>query len=377
MRRLMLLLPLVGCDPEPVPEPPEETGVEETGEVEEPPVDISSDVATIKGDRVLGMVAALADAERVRAVGAAGERQRGGDAQVTPDDVFHFGSITKVYTALLVARLVDAGELSWDLTLGEVFSDTHPDWSDVSLKMLLRHEGGATGSIGRDFSTLWSDLYAEGDSDLLASRARFASILLAEPPSQSPGTVVYSNAGFMLVGAAIEARRGVTWEEDVTAWVLEPLGQTGCIFGPPQGDQPWGHDSRTGAPKDPSDATSDNPPALGPAGTLACPVSQLAGLGQVYLRASAGDTSFVSAESYETLTTANAVGYVPGMIRSDSQPWAGGPAFAMTGSNTFWLSMLWIAPGVERTYAVISNEATSAAEAANNDAILFLIDAPL
>ena len=363
---------MMGC-PKPMPTTPEATDTDLPAAAPTW-VEFSEELASIKGNRAPGMVAAAADASEVIALGAAGRRQRGQDGMVMPDDLFHLGSITKVYTALLVARLVDAGELSWDLQLGEVFNDIHPDWDAVTLQMLLRHEGGATPSIATDFTPLWTQMFNEGDSDVQATRATFAATVLAEAPTQAPGTVAYSNAGVMLVGAAIEAKRGVAWEDDLSAWVLEPLGQTDCVFGPPMGEHPWGHDAASGSPIDPTDIGADNPPALGPAGTLACSIRSLAELGQVYLKATAGDTSFLTADSLDVLTTANEAGFVPGMVRDDNQPWANGPTFVMNGSNTFWFSTIWMAPGIDRTYAVISNRATQEAMAANNDAVLFMLE---
>src|SRR5262249_16269393 len=41
-------------------------------------------------------------------------------APATVDDLWHVGSMTKSMTATLVARLVDAGELTWDTTVGSL-----------------------------------------------------------------------------------------------------------------------------------------------------------------------------------------------------------------------------------------------------------------
>ena len=33
-----------------------------------------------------------------------------------------------------------------------------------------------------------------------------------------------------------------------------------------------------------------------------------------------------------------------GWIIADGQPWAGGPAFTHSGSNTMWMAVAWLAP---------------------------------
>src|SRR4051794_5116389 len=56
--------------------------------------------AVVRGDRVVGAA-------------AVGVRELGKEAKVMLDDRFHIGSCTKTMTAMLIARLVDQGKLTW------------------------------------------------------------------------------------------------------------------------------------------------------------------------------------------------------------------------------------------------------------------------
>ena len=63
----------------------------------------------IKRYDIPGMAVAVLDGERVIESAAVGVRVRGGEEQVTLDDLWHLGSCTKAMTATLAARLVEAG----------------------------------------------------------------------------------------------------------------------------------------------------------------------------------------------------------------------------------------------------------------------------
>ena len=82
----------------------------------------------------------------VTAFGVAGVRKRGTKSRATPNDLWHLGSNTKAMTATLVARLIEQGQLSWDTTVADVFSDKdfeiHPDFRGVTLLQLLSHRAG-------------------------------------------------------------------------------------------------------------------------------------------------------------------------------------------------------------------------------------------
>ena len=75
-----------------------------------------------------------------------GERKTGSKVLLTVNDHWHIGSVTKSITATMIARLVEQGQLDWDTSITEIFSDSDdidPAWSDVTLAHLLTHTSGA------------------------------------------------------------------------------------------------------------------------------------------------------------------------------------------------------------------------------------------
>ena len=57
------------------------------------------------------------------------------------------------------------------------------------------------------------------------ARAKFVHAILAKPPAQKPGTFVYSNAGYMIAGAMLEAKSGKRWEQLMRTELFAKLGE--------------------------------------------------------------------------------------------------------------------------------------------------------
>jgi CubicO group peptidase (beta-lactamase class C family) len=94
------------------------------------------------------------------------------------------------------------------------------------------------------------------------------------PPAAKAGDFAYSKIGFIIVGAIAEARTGKSWEDLIREQIFTQLGIKSAGFGPPgtpgKLDQPCGHEEKAGklVALDPASADADNPPVLGPAGTI-------------------------------------------------------------------------------------------------------------
>ncbi len=277
------------------------------------------------------------------ALAVAGLRRAGEAAEVAEGDLWHIGSLTKSMTATLAARMVEAGRIGWDSRIGEVLGDAHPGmsdaWRQVTLEDLLRHASGMRANPG-----LLARL-RQGD----VPRADYVAAMLAGGPVGPQGGFLYSNAGYVVAGAMLEAVGGAPWEELVAAEVFGPLGMTSAGVGPPEGDQPQGHRGGVfgGLRPVPPGPRADNIPALGPAGR----VHLSAGDMLAYLRAHlVGDPGYLSAESWARLHRAEGPGdYALGWVDLDG-------VLRHSGSNTMWFAQmrLYRAEGVAVFVAVNS-----------------------
>lgn len=320
------------------------------------------------------LAAGVYDADHALAEGAVGLRALDQpDAPVTVDDRWHLGSDTKAMTATLLARLVDRATLRWDTTLAEAFpaeaAAMQPAYRAVTLEQLLQHRGGVVGDL-LAHPAIWNALWTSR-APLIEQRRDFVARVLALPAEVPAGTYLYSNAGYMLVGAAIERATGQSWEDLMRAEVFTPLQMTSCGFGAPATvdttDAPWGHRTvgTTNTPVAPGPA-ADNPAALGPAGTVHCSLRDWARFAQMHLRGANGvATPYLSTASFTRLHTAPANGdYALGWGVA-SRPWAGAlPALTHQGSNTMFLCSVWVVPSRGRVLLVATNAADARASAA-------------
>jgi CubicO group peptidase (beta-lactamase class C family) len=261
----------------------------------------------------------------------AGQRRAGDPAPVAEDDLWHIGSLTKSMTATLAARLVERGAIGWDSTIGAVLDGVHPDmapaWRDVTLEELLRHASGMRANPGL-LARLWQGA---------VPRQAYVAARLREAPVGPRGGFLYSNAGYVVAGAMLEAAGGAPWERLIAAEVFAPLGLVRAGFGPPEGDQPQGHRGGIfgGLRPVPPGPRADNIPALGPAGRVHLTAAEMLRFLRAHLVA---DPDYLSAESWVRLHRPAGPGaYALGWAEMDG-------VLRHSGSNTLWFAQMRLYP---------------------------------
>ncbi len=319
---------------------------------------------------VPGIAAAVIDGSGVLAIGASGLRRVDESAALTVDDAFHLGSDTKAMTALLVALLVEEGALKWDTTMQDVFGDDaaaiSPDFQEVTLTQLLRHRAG----VAADLTHLEPGLTQRLEPIAPEQRRRAVAMeTLAQKARFTPGSSFeYSNFGYVVVGAAIERATGNTWEAEMKARIFDPLGMNSCGFGPTAAgdarDQPWAHADRgdSFAPVE-----FDNPPFLGPAGTVHCNLADWGKFAAVFFEGA----NFATADSVDRLTSPvpksdnRGGGYALGWAVPDDDAF-GLPVLTHDGSNTFNYASIIVMPTLSAAVLVAVN---AGGERAQNAAV--------
>jgi len=336
-------------------------------------IDLKEVLAPVVSSNPLPALAAIVfDDQKVIASGAVGVRKFGDPTLVTIEDSFHLGSCTKAMTATLAARIVERGEISWTTTVKEALGLQNVDSAleNITLLELMSHTAGMPASLKNQTPGLWKNLYkgiaynmtwqkgAKGRAD----RLKVAELLFSATPAQAVGSYKYSNAGFMIAGAMLEAATDTEWEDLMRTELFKPLGMKNCGFGPAarpdKVDQPWPHKLGNDKPllvtpliRAPE--SWDNPRSLGPAGTVSCTISDWAKFGQLHL-GDGGD--YISTESMSKLhevrnaSARSALGWF-----SYKRSWAGGTALTHTGSNLFNFAIVWIAPTKKKGVMVATN----------------------
>lgn len=145
---------------------------------------------------------------------------------VNGDTVFGIASITKLFTAVLLAEMVRRGELGLDDPAARhlgAHAGSMPSRDDrpVTLADLATHTSGLPLRPSNLVSQDPDNKYDGYTPEML-----YAFLASYELP-RAPGTgYEYSNVGYGLLGQVLAARSGKSYERLVSATIIEPLGMT-------------------------------------------------------------------------------------------------------------------------------------------------------
>lgn len=303
---------------------------------------------------------------KVVAASAAGHRRAGANRRVTRDDTFLLCSVSKSFTATLIARLVDQGKLRWDTTLAEAFpalaGEMKPPYRKVTLDMLLAHTSG----IGYHTKPSEKELERQGRT-VAARRLAFTRHILDSKPAYPPGTKHLYGTGPTVAAAAAEAATGHGYEEMLRRQVLGPLGLTTAGFGPTASpdklDGPWEHKFHDGryAPVEPNPSLRLR--VRSPVGAgLHCSIIDLARFAAVHLDGARGRSKYLRRETFEKLFTPVAPTHNSGLgfFRHKAKGLKG-DILTHNGGNGASCSVFMIAPDENVAACVLINAGNEAA----------------
>jgi CubicO group peptidase (beta-lactamase class C family) len=133
---------------------------------------------------------------------------------------FRIGSMNKMFTAVAILQLVEAGKVNLAAPLGAYLPD-YPNRdvaTKVTIHQLLTHTGGTGDIFGPDFDAHRNELRTLADYVKLYGKRG----LEFQPGS----SWAYSNYGFVLLGVVIERVTGQSYYDYVQAHVYAPAGMT-------------------------------------------------------------------------------------------------------------------------------------------------------
>jgi len=146
-------------------------------------------------------------------------------------------------------------------------------------------------------------------------------------------------------------------------------------------DQPWPHLKTAQGPSAVIPAFSaDNPPTLGPAGTVHCSLEDWAKFAQFHLDGFNGKSSeLLSAVGFQKLHQSYpGQEYTFGGWIRVNRPWARGPALTHAGSNTMNYANIWIAPLRKISFLSATNMGGDDAAKATDEVVgVFIKNLPL
>jgi D-alanyl-D-alanine carboxypeptidase len=126
--------------------------------------------------------------------------------------------MNKMFTAVAILQLIEAGKVSLDATVGTYLPD-YPN-RDVAEKVTVRELLNHTGGTGDFASPEW---FANRDS--IKDHADYLKLLGARGLDHEPGKEFrYSNYGFILLGAIVEHVSGKSYYDYVEERIFKPAG---------------------------------------------------------------------------------------------------------------------------------------------------------
>jgi D-alanyl-D-alanine carboxypeptidase len=165
---------------------------------------------------------------------AAGVADAGTGRRVDRGSRFGMASGSKMFTAIAILQLAQAGRLRLD----DPLSRHLPDFPDrdfaarATIHQLLTHTAGA--------GNYWDDAY-EAAWDTLTTTAQMLPHVLRHLGETPHGTYSYSNSGFILLGLVVEATSGLGYHDYVARHILAPAGMTATGY--PSREEPGARDA--------------------------------------------------------------------------------------------------------------------------------------
>lgn len=166
--------------------------------------------ARMRAARTPGLVMALTDREKTLRLKAYGHANLEAQTELTTDHLFAIGSIGKSFTGVAMLIASEAGLINLNAPIRDVLPWFQPKspYGPITAHHLLTHSSGLI--LGTDMSP--------------DPRAELYAINSLEPGFE-PGThLSYSDAGYKLLGLALEAVTGKPYAQVIHDWILAPLG---------------------------------------------------------------------------------------------------------------------------------------------------------
>ncbi len=212
----------------------------------------------------------------------AGQPFAAGHAEVPADRVlFEIGSITKVFTGILLADAVLDGKLALGDTLARRLpvKFDHSATGAVTLQQIATHTSCLPRLPDNMMNASGDDPYAQYDQ-----KAMFEYLATAKLDGQPPCASSYSNLGFGILGVVLETAYGKPWATLVQEKITGPLGMVDTVqeLSPAQQArlaEPWNGDQR---------AHSWTFKAIAGAGALRSTLADMSKLADAFLAGSKG-----------------------------------------------------------------------------------------
>jgi len=163
-----------------------------------------------------------------------GERRIFAYGTARPDSIYQIASISKTFTGLLLAQMVEQGKVKLEEPVRELLpagTVRKPAGREITLLDLATHRSGLPPMP----DNIWHEGMANPGADYHAADL-YAFIGKQGVARQANPPFIYSNLGFSVLGQALADRAGTTYAELLAQHITGPLGMrdTALLLSPEQ-----------------------------------------------------------------------------------------------------------------------------------------------
>lgn len=181
-------------------------------------------VANLENHKVFSGAVLIARHGKILGMQAAGFSSREHKVPNTTETLFNVASLTKSWTAVAAARLIESGCLSLGSQVSQL---VQIEGAEIDPRIEVRHLMSHTSGLGDYFGAAFDNT----PKDQIRSIDDFLALATTFEPSFTPGTDwAYSNIGMMLLGKIIAQISSGTYYDALTALVLKPAGMKNAFF---------------------------------------------------------------------------------------------------------------------------------------------------
>jgi len=144
---------------------------------------------------------------------------------ISPQTVFRVGSVSKQFTAMCIALLIEQGKISLDYDMRKYLPEMHEFDPPVTIRQMIHHTSGI-----RDYLVL-QGLAGRSDGYFYTSREVVDLISRQKNLNFKPGSKYsYSNSGYFLLAEIVGRVSGMKTSDYARKFIFEPLGMNHTHF---------------------------------------------------------------------------------------------------------------------------------------------------
>ena len=167
----------------------------------------------VRKEKLPGVTMAIVQAPYIPRSAGYGVINAHNDELASTKTMWNVGPLTQAFTAVAIMQLKEAGKISVDDPVSRYLTDLPAVWGNVTILQLMQHASGIPDFRDADY-----------ESAKIYSPTQLLDLVRSKPLAFKSGTNVQLSAtNFILLGLIIERASGISYQDYVKRFQIEPL----------------------------------------------------------------------------------------------------------------------------------------------------------